>query len=306
VLIEGQGVVALTSATPASPTSPITTADDLAAAYLAGFAKTTREAYARDLRRWGCWVDAVGVGVLDAHRVHVDAWQRSQESEGAAPSTIARRLSAVAGFYAYALDEGLIVKSPAARVKRPRVSDESPRFGLDRDELRAMFDAADASSVRDAALVALLALNGLRISEALAADVTDLGDERGHRTLRIVGKGAKIATVPLAPRTAAAVDALAADRTAGPIFVTRSGKALDRHAAHKIVTRLARAAGIRKPISCHSFRHAAVTLALDAGVSLRDVQDLARHADPRTTRRYDRARHSLDRHATYALAGFVG
>ena len=80
---------------------------------------------------------------------------------------------------------------------------------------------------------------------------------------------------------------------------------MTRYQAARIVRRLAKAAGITKTISPHSLRHTAVTLALDSGVSLRDVQDLARHADPRTTRRYDRARGALDRHATYELARFL-
>lgn len=71
------------------------------------------------------------------------------------------------------------------------------------------------------------------------------------------------------------------------------------------MARLARRAGLAKHITPHSLRHTMVTLTLDAEVSLRDVQDAARHADPRTTRRYDRARHALDRHATYTLAAFV-
>jgi integrase/recombinase XerD len=289
---------------PSVPGSPITTADQLAAAFLAGYGEATREAYARDLRCWGRYLARVGVGVLDAHRVHVDAYAREAEAAGVAPATLARRLAALSGFYGYAVDEGLIARSPAARVRRPKVADESPRFGLDRAEMRAMLDAADASP-KDAALVCLLGLNGLRITEALAADVTDLGWERGHRTLRITRKGGKVALVPLAPRTAASVDALTGERTDGPVFATRTGRRMDRHAAHKIVRRLARAAGIAKPVSCHSFRHGMVTLALDAGVSLRDVQDAAGHADPRTTRRYDRARHSLDRHATYSVAAYV-
>ena len=81
---------------------------------------------------------------------------------------------------------------------------------------------------------------------------------------------------------------------------------MDRFAADDVVKRIAREAGITKKISAHSLRHTFVTLSLDAGVSLRDVQDSARHADPRTTRRYDRARHSLDRHATYALGAYIG
>jgi integrase/recombinase XerD len=80
---------------------------------------------------------------------------------------------------------------------------------------------------------------------------------------------------------------------------------LDRHGAGRIVRRVARRAGITKPVGPHTLRHAFITAALDAGVPLRDVQEAASHADPRTTRRYDRARASLDRHATYIVAAFI-
>src|SRR4051812_13827000 len=106
-------VLALVS-DPRDVESPIATADDAAAAFLAGYGPATREAYARDLRRWGRWLAAGGVGVLDAHRVHVDGWCREAEAAGAAPATVARRLAALAGFYAYAADEGLIARSPVA------------------------------------------------------------------------------------------------------------------------------------------------------------------------------------------------
>jgi integrase/recombinase XerD len=288
---------------PASPTT-ITTPDELAAAFLTGYGEETAKAYARDLRRWGHFLRAHGVDVLAAHRLHVDAFVRELEAEGEAPATIARRLSALSGFYAYALDEDLIARSPVVRVRRPKVSDESPRLGIEREGMRALLDIAEQDSERSAALVTLLGLNGLRISEALAADITDLSHERGHRTLKLKRKGGKVAVAPLAPRTAAAVDALVGGRTSGPIFETRSGRRLDRHAAWKIVRRLASAAGVG-PLCPHDCRHGFVTAALDAGVSLRDVQDAAGHADPRTTRRYDRARHSLDRHATYSVAAAV-
>ena len=297
------GSAALAVATPGSPGSPITNADQLAAAFLAGYSEATRKAYARDLRHWGRFLGSLGVPVLDAHRVHVDAYAREAEATGVAPATLARRLSALSGFYAYALDEGMVERSPVARVSRPRVSDESPRFGLDRDEVRRFLAAAEGNP-RDHALACLLALNGLRVSEALAADVADLGQERGHRTLRIKRKGGKLAVCPLAPRTAAAVDTLAGERD-GPIFATRTGRRMDRHAAWKVVRRLAAAAGIDKPVSPHSARHGFVTNALDAGVPLHTVQDAAGHADPRTTQRYNRSRHSLDAHATYAVAAYV-
>ena len=171
--------------------------------------------------------------------------------------------------------------------------------------MRALLDTARASGRRDHALACLLALNGLRITEALAADVADLGNERGHHTLRLRRKGGKRQTVALAPRTAAAIDAMLDGRISGPLFATRTGKRMDRHAALKVVRRLARIAGIEHAVSPHSLRHGFVTLALDAGVPLRDVQDAAGHADPRTTRRYDRGRHSLDRAATYTVASYL-
>ncbi|MGH8923601.1 MAG: tyrosine-type recombinase/integrase [Acidimicrobiia bacterium] len=96
------------------------------------------------------------------------------------------------------------------------------------------------------------------------------------------------------------------ERSQGPILLNRETTSrLDRHAATRIVKRLARQAGIGKKISPHSLRHSFITAALDAGVALRDVQEAASHADPRTTMRYDRARGSLDRHATYIVATYL-
>jgi integrase len=155
------------------------------------------------------------------------------------------------------------------------------------------------------ALISLLALNGLRVSEATGANIEALGLERGHRTLTILRKGGKIVTIPLAPRTARAVDLTVGERPEGPIFTGADRRRLDRHGAARIVRRVARRAGITKPIGPHTLRHAFITAALDAGVPLRDVQEAASHADPRTTMRYDRARVTLDRHATYIVSTFI-
>jgi integrase/recombinase XerD len=151
----------------------------------------------------------------------------------------------------------------------------------------------------------LLALNGLRVSEATGADIEALGVERGHRTLVITRNGGKVVTIPLAPRTARAIDLAIGERCEGPVFLAVNGHRLDRHGAGRIVRRVARRAGIIKPVGPHTLRHAFITAALDAGVPLRDVQEAASHADPRTTMRYDRARASLDRHATYIVAAYV-
>jgi integrase/recombinase XerD len=165
--------------------------------------------------------------------------------------------------------------------------------------------AAGLGSAAEHALISLLALNGLRVSEATGADIEALGTERGHRTLALTRKGAKKAIIPLAPRTARAIDLAVGERCEGPIFTTAPGQRLDRHGAGRIVRRVARRAGLAKKIGPHTLRHAFITAAPDAGVPLRDVQEAASHADPRSTIRYDRARVSLDRHATYIVAAHI-
>ncbi len=162
-----------------------------------------------------------------------------------------------------------------------------------------------SADAQDHALLSLLALNGLRVSEATGANIEALGLERGHRTLTILRKGGKTVIIPLAPRTARAIDLAVGERSEGPLFLGADGQRLDRHAAARIVGRIARKAGISKSVGPHTLRHAFITAALDAGVPLRDVQEAASHADPRTTMRYDRARVSLDRHATYIVATFI-
>ena len=154
-------------------------------------------------------------------------------------------------------------------------------------------------------LISLLALNGLRVSEATGADIEQLGLERGHRTLTITRKGGKVVTIPLAPRTARAIDLAIAERREGPVFLAADGRRVDRHGAGRIVRKVARRAGIGKAVTPRTLRHAFITAALDAGVPLRDLQEAASHADPRTTMRYDRARGSLDRNATYIAAAHV-
>ncbi len=220
-------------------------------------------------------------------------------------STVARRLSTLASFYRYCEQEGFVERNPALNVRRPKVDYESRTLGLDRNELGAFLVQAGLGSARDHALALVLALNGLRISEALGADIADLDFERGHRTLKIVRKGGKRATVPRAPRTSRVLDLYIGERTSGPIFLGAKGERMDRYAADRTVKRLACRAGITKRISPHSLRHSFITAALDAGVPLRDVQEAASHSDPRTTMRYDRGRGSLDRHATYIVATFL-
>jgi len=162
----------------------------------------------------------------------------------------------------------------------------------------------DSPVVRDHALISLLAPNGLRVSEATGANIESLGLERGHRNPHHPAQGWEDRPRPARARTARAVDLAVGERSEGPLFLGPDGHRLDRHAAARIVRRIARPASITKR-GPHTLRHAFITAALDAGVPLRDVQEAASHADPRTTMRYDRARVSLDRLATYIVSTFI-
>jgi integrase/recombinase XerD len=184
---------------------------------------------------------------------------------------------------------------------------ESPTLGFTHLQFEALLTAGRQSVDPCAfALVVMLGLLGLRIFEATGADITDLGEEHGHRVLRVCGKGTKVVLIPLPPAVARAIDQATGTRTGGPILLNSRGTRMDRHAATRRLRRLAATAGIQiARAHPHMLRHTFVTTMLDAGVDLRDVQIAARHADPRTTMRYDRARSNLDRHPNYILAAYM-
>ncbi len=284
---------------------PFGTEEMAIAGFLAGYCGATRRSYATDLRLFSRWCHEANLMLFSVRRAHLELYGRWLEETGRMRSTVARRLSTLASFYKYCEQEQLVDRNPALNVRRPKVDYESRTLGLDRNELGAFLVQAGLGSARDHALASLLALNGLRISEALGADIGDLDFERGHRTLKILRKGGKHAVIPLAPRTSRAIDLYIGERTTGPIFLGAKGGRMDRYAADRMVKRLARRVGITKRISPHCLRHSFITAALDAGVALRDVQEAASHSDPRTTMRYDRGRGSLDRHATYIVATFL-
>jgi site-specific recombinase XerD len=277
-----------------------------AAGFLARYSGSTRLAYTSDLNGWFAWCRERGLAVFEVQRAHLELWAREmEEHRGLARATIGRRLCTVAGMYRFAVIDGRIDRSPADYVRRPKTSSESTTLGLDRMELGAFIAQAAAAGPVDHAVACLLGLLGLRVGEACAINIEDLDFARGHRTVTVLGKGHKLAVIPLPPRVGRAIDQAANERRGGPLLLMRSGRRLDRHGATRIVRRLAKRAGIAKHISPHSLRHSFITAALDAGVPLRDVQIAARHADPRTTTRYDRARENLDRHASYIVTAFI-
>lgn len=278
------------------------------AAYLARYKGDSRQHTASDLNMFLTWCRQRDVEVMTATRVHLELYVRwMQETRRYKPSTVSRRVSVISGFYRTAVMDGVLEHSPAEYVRRPSVAPESPTLGLTHLQFEALLTAARTSTNQnDFALVTMLGLLGLRIFEATGLDISDLREEHGHRVLRVVGKGTKIVLVPLPPALGRAVDRAIGERTAGPILMNTRGRRMDRHAATRRLQRLAVVAGVRLPrMHPHMLRHTFVTTMLDAGVDLRDVQIAARHADPRTTMRYDRARQNLDRHPDYILAAYM-
>ena len=294
---------------PADHPAPFTDQLRLAvAAYLARFTGSSRGHTESDLRCYLSWCAERGLNPMAARRPHLELYIRwMQEIRLFKPSTVSRRFSVVAGFDKTCVIDGLLKHSSAEHVRRPAVPAESPTLGFTHLRFEALLTAArDSQDPCAFALVAMLGLLGLRIFEATGADITDLGDEHGHRVLRVCGKGTKVVQIPLPPAVGRAIDRAIGDRTGGPILFHSRGTRMDRHAATRRLRHLADAAGVQiARAHPHMLRHTYVTTMLDAGVDLRDVQIAARHADPRTTMRYDRARKNLDRHPNYILAAYM-
>ena len=274
-----------------------------AVSYLARYGGRTLESYRADLRQFFQWCHDYNVAPLAATRTHIELYRAWMDERGLAASTVDRRLSTVCGYYRFAHIDGRIPSNPAQYVRRPRVHPGTQR-GMDRGELASFLYEAERTSTMHAALAVLLGLNGLRVSEACGANIDNLGFERGHRTLQIVGKGNKPAGIPLVPRTARTLDLAIGERSDGPILLRHDGTRLDTRTAYRWVRSIGKQAGLER-IHPHMLRAAFIMAALDAGVPLRDVQVAARHADPRTTTVYDRRRQNYDRHAAYAVVAFV-
>lgn len=274
-----------------------------------GGSVNTLRAYRRNMADYCAWLDGHGLDLLTVGRVHVDGYRHALTGSAA---TVAQKLAAVSSFYRYAVSAELVTANPVELVKRPKVdADHSNTQGLTKDQARALLAAAQADSPRAHALVSLLVFTGIRLSEALNASTADYGHDTGHRTLSVQRKGGTGGKVAVPAPAVEALNAylgttgqelVTAAGVALPIFTTATGKRWEPSEAFRTIRRLAKAAGIEGNISPHSLRHTFATIALDSGTALHDLQDSMGHADPRTTRRYDRARHSLTKSAGYDVA----
>jgi site-specific recombinase XerD len=189
--------------------------------------------------------------------------------------------------FKYAVIDELLTANPTAAVTRPRVPWEGQRRTvLHPLEFAAVLSAARQHSSTAHALVAMLGMLGLRVSEACNARIEDLRYAGGYELLR-VGKGAK------------------ASEIRGPILLSVRATPLTRGGASRLLGRVVRAAGVTSPTSPHTLRRTFCTAGLISGVPLRAMQYAMRHTDARTTIRYDMARANLDRHAAHSVAAYL-
>lgn len=293
----------------------------------------TRTAYARDIGitpqrqsgrapSWLAWCRARGVDpVSGVSGLHVAMYARQLETAGLAPASVARRLTAVTGWYAWLAGRGHIAVSPALGIARPKCAVASLAApGLNRDQAKALLHAADVAPgrqrARTAALVAVLLFTGARVSEVIGADIEDLGTGQGRRVLRVTRGDGQRRTLTLPGPAATRIDAYLAGRPdlAGPpdvtgvsarhggnvparraLFVSATGRRLSAADVWRLVRRLAVQAGLPSDLAGHlgpeAMRHSFAALYLDAGGTLNDLQQAMGHADPRTTRRYGQMRH---------------
>lgn len=295
------------------PFAPPRTLDAAVAAWLLRYRGNpqTEAAYRTALRCWVGFCEELGLDPLSVPRPVVDAWMVRLKEQGRKPSTVAQRLAAVRSFYRVAVELGVAAVNPCEGVKGPRTGEAHVELtpGLTRDELVRVFRAA--ITAREEALVTVLALTALRISEALQLRWDHVGEVLGHQTVLVTGKGGRLDRVPFPEPALEAVGKLYEHEHRcwpedSPLLLPGpDGGPWNRLSAARALEVVGRRAGLPRRLGPHQLRVTAITGALEAGAPLHVVQDFARHADPRTTQRYNRARHRLEGHATYAVAAWV-
>ncbi|NVD34641.1 site-specific tyrosine recombinase XerD [Marinobacter lutaoensis] len=261
-----------------------------------GLGERTREAYRSDLKRLSRWLaQRPGAPLLTAvRRSDLLAWLSAGLAEGVKTSTAARRLSGLRRFYRYLLREGVIDEDPTLQIDSPRLPRRLPDT-LTEEDVESLLDAPDpetALELRDKAMLEILYGCGLRVSELTSLRVDQVNVRQG--VVRITGKGDKERLVPLGE---AAVDwllrymkegrpELLQGRASDALFPGSRGAAMTRQAFWYRLRHYAVRAGIDKPLSPHTLRHAFATHLLNHGADLRVVQMLLGHADLSTTQIY--------------------
>ena len=260
-----------------------------------GLASNTLRAYRRDLDAFSRTLRSLGQGsfrISRAEPIHRHLTRR--RAEGASPASIARGLAAIRMLYRWLAAEGRIPRDPAAAVEPPRLWRRLPG-SLTREEIGRLLETPDDETplgARDRALLEMLYATGARISEALGMRLEDLRLDLAF--VRLHGKGGRERLVPIGARGAEAMrkwieafrPRLVARSGSDRVFVSKTGKPLDRHQAMRLLVTHARRGGIRKRLSPHALRHSFATHLLEGGADLRVVQELLGHASISSTQIY--------------------
>jgi integrase/recombinase XerD len=261
--------------------------------YERGLSANTVSAYGRDLDALSAFLTQRGLAPQSAAAADVDAYFDGPGGNGRATS-VARRMAAVRGLYRFLVREERLAADPAAHLQSPRRGRPLPKVlsVAEVEAVLAQVRAAGAAGQRDLAMIELLYGCGLRASELVGLREADVDLEGG--LLRCLGKGGKERVVPLGSHAIAATEryindgrrSLLRGRRLDELFVNAHGRPLTRRGLHYILRRYVVAAGIRRPVSAHVFRHSFATHLVRAGADLRSVQEMLGHADVSTTQVY--------------------
>jgi site-specific recombinase XerD len=278
----------------------------------------TRRAYKLDVRHFMATLaitDSAALRQVD-HRA-VIAWERHmREIEKAAPSTIRRRLSALSSLFKHLVRHSLATKNPVTEVDRPGINrDEGTTLAFSKQDARKLLDLPDAellSGLRDRAILSVGLQVGLRRAEIAGLKVSDLHQNRGFDSLRVVRKGGRRDALAINPQTAARLRSYLeraghGEDHDGPMFrpLSHNGKAshvrraMDPDAIDRVVRKYATTLGLARGYSAHSMRATFITTALENGAQLEDVQKAAGHRDPSTTKLYDRRGYNPEKAASF-------
>jgi len=278
----------------------------------------TRRAYRLDVQHFMRTLAITAPEELrQADHKAVIAWERyMREVELAASSTIRRRLAALSSLYKHLVRHGHAARNPVGEVERPAINrDEGSTFAFAKAEARKMLDMPAEDTVaglRDRAILSVGLQVGLRRAEIAALKVSDLHQNRGYDSLKVMRKGGRRDALAINPQTAARLRAYidaaghAADSD-GPMFrpLRHNGKQdaerrhMDPDAIDRVVRKYATALGLDRGYSAHSMRATFITTALENGAQLEDVQKAAGHRDPSTTKLYDRRGYNPEKAASF-------
>lgn len=272
-----------------------------------GLSPNTLESYLRDLRSLESFARGSGKEVKELSKRDLTNWVKGQAVGGLAPSSIARRISGVKGFYNYLLRDGLITTAPHAELMSPTLPKKIPSY-LRAEELEGLLKVLDLSTqegMRDLAIIELLYATGVRVSELISLRVSDLSLERALLNCR--GKGSKQRYIPLGRSAVSALrDYLCVrpnilqDRDSDLLFIQRSRLKMTRQEVWLLLKSYAKRAGLER-VSPHSLRHTFASHLIQRGADSRSVQALLGHSDLSTTQIYT---HVSSRHLVKALEDF--